>query len=94
MNRKEKKDLERIYKEVYRKAYEENKASALQKEITRINKQARMDARRDLAKKYSSKPKQSKNLGKKAKKHGKDFSKRAKKIGKAGDVLAKNLRGW
>ena len=96
INKQDKKQLEKIYKEAYTRAYKDQKASALNKEITRINRKAREDAKRDLQKhlKYDPKAKQTSDLGKKAKQHGKAFKKQAKKIQSAGDELAGNLMGW
>jgi len=96
MNRKDRKDLEKIYKEAYTRAYKDQKASALNKEIARINKKAREDAKRDLQKniKFDPKGKRTSDLGKKAKTLGKAYKKRAKRIQSAGDELAGNLMGW
>jgi len=84
LKKKNKELLRKIYTEEYLKAEQEEKKAQLQREIARIKKKAREDAKR----KYNRTKTIKKRFDKKRVQH------RAKKIGQAGEQLRKNLLGY
>jgi len=97
MNKKTKKQLESIYKEVYANAYKKEQTTALDKEIARINKKAREDAKKalkiDVRYDPRGKSKKKHGLHKKVKKYKKSYKKVARNIQHASDKMLDDILG-
>ena len=84
MLKKHKKELERVYKEVYTDAYKKASEAEFQREINNINSKAREDARKTAKSRYKYVPKSKKDK----------VSISVKKLKKHNDNMVNEIMGW